>query len=72
MAKNWKKKITVDVLNKCLLSSVADLHHFDVDGDPDSACHFDADADPFFHFDADPDTDSSFQIKAQNLEKVLK
>jgi hypothetical protein len=26
--------------------------------------------DPTFHFDADPD--SNFQIKAENLEKVLK
>jgi hypothetical protein len=31
---------------------------------------FNADLDPTFHFDADPDP--SFQIKAQNLEKVLK
>jgi hypothetical protein len=30
----------------------------------------DADPDPVCHFDADPDR--SFQIKAQNLEKVLK
>jgi hypothetical protein len=30
----------------------------------------DADPDPTFHCDADPDL--SFQIKAQNLEKVLK
>jgi hypothetical protein len=29
-------------------------------------------ADPTFHFDEDPDPDSSFQIKAQNHEKVLK
>ncbi len=36
--------------------------------DPDSVCHFDADPDPTFHFDSDP----TFQIKAQNLEKVLK
>ncbi len=55
---------------------------FDGDADPDPACHFDADAhmdpaclldadpDPTFHFDADPD--SSFQIKAGKLEKVLK
>jgi hypothetical protein len=50
--------------------SFADLHHFYVNGDPDHACHFDGDADPSFHFDADPDPDSSFQIKAQNLEKV--
>jgi hypothetical protein len=44
------------------------------------ACHFDADPDPAFHFDADPDPacpfdadpDPSFQIKAQNLQKILK
>ncbi len=30
------------------------------------------DLDPTFHPDADPDPDSSFQIKAQTLEKVLK
>jgi hypothetical protein len=36
--------------------------------DPDPAFHFDADPDPAFLFDSDP----SFQIKAQNLEKVLK
>jgi hypothetical protein len=45
-----------------------------LDADPDPACHFDADAepdaDPTFDFDADPDP--SFQIKAQNLEKVHK
>ncbi len=40
--------------------------------DPDPACHFDADPDPACHFDADPNPDSRFQIKAQNLEKVLK
>ncbi len=58
--------------------SVADPHQFDADAksafhfdvDPDPACHFDADADPSFHFD--PDADPSFQIKARNLEKVLK
>jgi hypothetical protein len=38
-------------------SSVADPHH--LDADPDPACHFDAYPDP------------SFQIKAQNLDKVL-
>ncbi len=32
----------------------------------------DADPDPTFHFDADADPDTSFQIMAQNLEKVLK
>ncbi len=47
-------------------------HH--LGGDPDPAYHLyadpDPDPDPTFHFDADPD--SSFQITAQNLEKVLK
>jgi hypothetical protein len=38
----------------------------------DSACQFDPDPYPIFHFDAEPDPDLSFQIKAQNLEKVLK
>jgi hypothetical protein len=69
---------------KCLIAtiSVADPHHFDADEDPypdchfyadaDPACHFDAIADPGFYFDAVPDPDPSFQIKAQNLEKVLK
>ncbi len=61
-------------------TSVADPHHLDADSDP--ACHFDADADPTFHFHADPDPtfyfnadadqDPSFQIKAQNFEKMLK
>ncbi len=40
--------------------------------DPDPACHFDADPGLTFHFDANPNLDSSFQIKAQNFEKVLK
>jgi hypothetical protein len=39
---------------------VTDPHHIDADADPD----------PTFHFD--PDLDPSFQLKAQNLEKVLK
>jgi hypothetical protein len=39
-------------------SSVADPHHFDANPDPD----------PTFHFDTDPDP--SFQINAQNLEKL--
>jgi hypothetical protein len=67
------------------LGSVADPHH--IDANPDPACYFDADPDPTCHFDADPtftlirirmldsDTDAvldpSFQIKAQNLGKVL-
>jgi hypothetical protein len=40
--------------------------------DPDPACHFDADPDPTFHFAAVPDPDPGLQVKAQNLEKVLK
>jgi hypothetical protein len=40
--------------------------------DPDPACHSDAGPDPTFHYDADLDPDPSFQMKAQNLEKVLK
>ncbi len=40
--------------------------HFDAD--PDPACGCDVDPDPTFYFDPDP----SLQIKAQNLEKVLK
>jgi hypothetical protein len=47
-----------------------DLHHSDAD--PDPTCPSDADPDPAFHFDADPEPDPSFQIKARNLEKVLK
>ncbi len=53
----------------------------DAHADQDTVCNFDADPDPTFHFDADPDPvitfhfdadlDPSFQIKAQNLEKVL-
>jgi hypothetical protein len=50
-------------------TSVADPH-------PDPDCHLDADADPdtVCHFDAVPDPipDPSFQLKAQNLKKVLK
>jgi hypothetical protein len=49
-----------------LANFVISILHFDAD--PDPACHFDTDPDPTFHFDADP----SFQIKAQNIEKVLK
>ncbi len=53
-------------------SNVADPHHIDAachfGADPDPACHFDPD--PTFHFDPNPDP--SFQIKSQNLEKVLK
>jgi len=47
-----------------------------IDADPDSTFHPDADsdADPDSTYlpDADLDPDPSFQIKAQNLEKVLK
>ncbi len=62
--------------------SVADPHRFDAD--PDASCNFDVDPDPAFHFDADPDpvpachfdadtdSDPSFQIQAQNTEKLLK
>ncbi len=60
--------------------SVRDSHHFDAD--PDPIFHFDSDPDPdpACHFDPDPDTTCSvhfvrirqIQIKAQNLEKVLK
>ncbi len=59
-------------------SSVPDPHQvdpaFNFDADLDPASNFDADPDrdPTFHSDADPDPDPSFQIKAQNLEKVLK
>jgi hypothetical protein len=65
-----------------VLFSVVAPNHFDADPDPachfdpNPACHFDPnpachfDPDPTFHFDADPDP--SFQVKAQNLEKVLK
>jgi hypothetical protein len=61
-------------------ANVADPRMFDADpnsachfdADPDHACHFDVDPDPTFHFDADQDPDPSFQLKVQNLEKVLK
>ncbi len=54
--------LTLDALTV----SVADPHNFDADPD--------ADPDPTFHLDADsdPDPNPSFQIKEQNLEKVLK
>jgi hypothetical protein len=51
------------VTNPDLRSSVAD---------PDPDCHFDPDPDPACHFDANPDLNPSFQIKDQNLKKVLK
>ncbi len=41
------------------VASVADMHH--LNADPDPACNF---------VDADPDP--NIQIKAQNLEEVLK
>jgi hypothetical protein len=46
----------------------------DADPDLDPVCHFDESLDPdhTFNFDRNPDPDPSFQIKAQNLEKVLK
>jgi hypothetical protein len=55
-----------------ILCGVADLHHVAADPDPDSACHFDTYSypDPTFHLDAD--LDPSLQIKAQDLEKVIK
>jgi hypothetical protein len=66
--------------SEAVITSVADTHHFDAD--PDPACHIDPDPDPACLFDADPDShlhrsdkqdpDPSFQIKAQNLVKVLK
>jgi hypothetical protein len=60
--------------------SVADPRNFDADPssacyfdpDPDPACHFDVNPDPTLHFSADLDPDPRFQLKAQNLEKVLK
>ncbi len=38
-----------------VVTSVADLHHFDADADPDPTFHSDADPDTTFQFDADPD-----------------
>jgi len=52
------------------ICSVADPYHLDADADP--ACHFDADPYYTFHFEVDPDPVPCFQIKALNLEKVLK
>jgi hypothetical protein len=59
------------------MSSVADpTFHFDADPDPDPnpTIHVDADPDPdpTSFFDTDLDPYPSFQIKAQNLDKVLK
>ncbi len=54
-------------------SNVADpACHFDADADPDPSCHFNAYPDPTFQFNVDPDLNPSFQIKTQNLDKVLK
>ncbi len=43
------------------------------DADPDPTFHSDADPDSTFHVDAhlDADPDPCFQVKGQNLEKVL-
>jgi hypothetical protein len=69
------------------LRSVAGLHHFDLDPDPDPAWDFDPDPDSGCNFDANrirfgflpftlmrirPDPDPRFQIKIQNRQKVLK
>jgi hypothetical protein len=43
-----------------------------VDAYPDPASYFDADSDQDHTFHFDPDPDPNFQIRAQNLEKVLK
>jgi hypothetical protein len=51
-----------------LKCSVVEPHHFDEVPDADA----DAFPDSTYHPDADPDPHPSFQIKAQNLEKVLK
>jgi hypothetical protein len=72
--------VTSTTLLKDSGASFADPHNFAADpdsachfdADPDPACHSDADQDPTFYFDADLDPDPSFQLKAQNLEKVLK
>jgi hypothetical protein len=48
-------------------SSIAYPHRLGADSGPDPACHFAPD--PTFHFDA---IRIRIQIKAQNLEKVLK
>jgi hypothetical protein len=50
----------VEAFTKAYLTSVADPYH--ICPDPDPACLF----------DADPDPAPSFQIKAQNLEEMLK
>ncbi len=42
--------------------------HFDAE--PDPAWHYDADPDHTFHFD--DNVDPCFQIKVENLKKVLK
>jgi hypothetical protein len=63
-----RSKLVLNLVSSFVAISVADPLHFDAD----PACQFDAGQDPTFHVDADPDPDPSFQIKAQNLEKVLK
>jgi hypothetical protein len=69
---------------KTVRNSFADPHRFYTDADPDPVCHLDSDPDPDCHFNADPDPtfhfhagpnpdpDLSFQLKDQNLQKVLK
>jgi hypothetical protein len=49
-----------------------DSHHIDADPDPNPACHFDAYSYPDHTFHLDAVLDPSLQIKAQDLEKVLK
>jgi hypothetical protein len=77
-----RSKRVLNLVSSFVATTVADPLHFDADPDADPACqfdadldparHFDADPDPIFHIDADPDPVPSFQIKPQNLEKVLK
>jgi hypothetical protein len=55
-----KQHMPAKVRTITIIISVADSGHRDAD--PDPACHF----------EANPNSDPSFQIKAQNLEKVLK
>jgi hypothetical protein len=56
------------------MTSPSEVRRNRVNGDPDPACHFGADPGPACHFHAESDTVPvpSFQLKAQNLEKVLK
>jgi hypothetical protein len=57
-----------------LKAALLDPRHIDADpdADPDSTYRTDEDPDSTYHPDADPDPETSFQVKAQNLEKVLK